>query len=257
MPRTEAEFQDLSRELRNQAKRYRTVIRNTILVFALINSPMLIYFCKLGDSNSEKWGILMVILFICSIPILLWFVLRPKQFAVERLTRWHDVRAVGALVDIISLSDAKSCALARDALLELLPRMRASDAHLLNTQHRENLRVVLLGQDIALIQAMLNAYQQIGDERDIPAVEGLLSGREATTRSRKDRSKSKVADNPDVRDAALECLAFLQAKAQQSRISQTLLRAADQPGTVSAELLRPVASTVSTDPQQLLRSSQE
>jgi hypothetical protein len=86
--------------------------------------------------------------------------------------------------------------------------------------------------------AALRALEQVGDETALPVVEKL----------------AKSAGDTQVRFAAQECLPFLQQRADQVRVEQTLLRASG-PGSSADVLLRPASNGAEAAPQQLLRAS--
>ena len=169
---------------------------------------------------------------------------RHKQ-ALATLTKANDVRYIGTLAEALTLPAPEMQALAGEALVRLLPHLQATDASLLNEQQRNALRPLLKRKNKPLVLALLLAYEQVGDGRDLPAVQAILEG------------KGKVAKDPEVRAAAEACLPFLEINARRRQAQQTLLRAAEQPTVSPEELLRPAQSGSPSDPEQLLRSSDE
>ena len=96
--------------------------------------------------------------------------------AVKQIAVLDDIRAVGPLADALEL-DAKSIrTVARKALTRLLPRLQASDAHLLNADQRASLHRALKSKDEEFVIAALKAYEQVGDEKALPYVERLAEG---------------------------------------------------------------------------------
>jgi hypothetical protein len=93
------------------------------------------------------------------------------------------------------------------------------------------------GKDRDLTLAILKAWEQVGDEKALPAVERLAAG---TWDSR-------------VRAAADACLPALRQRAELARQRDTLLRPASAPGTGSEVLLRPAAGPGETSAALLLR----
>ena len=95
-------------------------------------------------------------------------------------------------------------------------------------------------EDTGLTLCVLRALEQAGDAEAIPAVERLNSpvwGRR-------------------IFQAANECLPFLQARADQHRLAQTLLRPSACSVETSDVLLRPAMGTTDGTPsEQLLRPS--
>lgn len=157
------------------------------------------------------------------------------------LAKFDDVRAVGFLAEALEFRDKHTRQAAAEALIRLLPRLKASDAHLLNAKQR----AILLrtfnrpASSAALIVAILKAYEQVGDESALEPVRSLLT-----------------ALNPRVQEAATECLPFLESRIAQQRASQTLLRASSPIETATPDmLLRPALESGETNPQELLRAT--
>ncbi len=162
-----------------------------------------------------------------------------RSNGVRRLLNFEDVRIVGPLIDALNFQDEVTQQEARQALVRLLPRLQASDAHLLNGEQRKQLRQVLFTDNKKLAVSVLKSYEHIGDGAELEAVERLL--------------QNAIGD-VEVRDAALNCLPFLQLRAQQMQSSQTLLRASEH-ATTPDILLRPAANAQTEDETQLLRMS--
>lgn len=107
--------------------------------------------------------------------------------------------------------------MAEQALIRLLPRLRPTDAGLLNEAQRDILCRELSGgnelmtgrfddssePDANLIVAILRALEQVGDARFVPPVEKLAAG------------KGRAKKDARIREAAQACLPFLQARAEQ------------------------------------------
>ena len=167
---------------------------------------------------------------------------------VRALARTEDIGKVGALADILEWPDPHLCHIAADALARLLPRLKASDAHLLNARQRISIYRML---DTAhaktytqFLESVLLALQQIGDLEAIPYVERLAST-PLTNSMREDR----------VKKAAQACLPFLKTVAAQNQAHQTLLRASALDDHDSEDLLRPTPNEAPLNQTQLLRSS--
>ena len=166
-----------------------------------------------------------------------------RSFYARHLLNFDDVKIVGPLIDALNFKDLATQQEARQALIGLLPRLQASDAHLLNGEQREQLRKVLSAGDKQLIIPVLKAYEHIGDSAELEAVERLLYVQNAIL-------------IVEIKDVALNCLPFLQLRAQQLQSSQTLLRASEH-ATTPDILLRPAADTQTEDKTQLLRMSSQ
>ena len=113
--------------------------------------------------------------------------------------------------------------------------MKGSDAGLLNADQRRSLCRTLGKNGEAWNVTVLRALEQIGDASAAPFVLPL--------------TKSK---NAAIRQAALDCLPFLQDREAQERMSKNLLLASSAEEN-PAILLRPASSAPETNPTQLLR----
>jgi hypothetical protein len=165
--------------------------------------------------------------------------------AARMLARFDDVRAMGALIEALDWPEEQVRVAARLALLRLLPRLRASDATLLRPGQRASLYRYLkmrnAHRDVDFLLAILKALEQVGDASALPPVQRLAEGAGHTYNQRR------------VRRAARECLPYLEARAEQQRASQTLLRASSAVATTPQMLLRPATGGNNAEPQQLLR----
>lgn len=170
---------------------------------------------------------------------------RHKQ-AVKELAEFDDTRSVGPLVEALQLGDRDIRAVASDALKRLLPRLRASDGHLLAMEHHRTLARVLHltrnGVDVPLACAILKALQQVGNESDLAPV---------TTWAMLDETKERSAIAPVIQ-AARECLPALQENIRRAQAEQTLLRASSPAPSSEFHLLRPAESVISVLPHEEL-----
>jgi hypothetical protein len=176
------------------------------------------------------------------------FVLSPKQSeAALKLAQYEDVRGVGPLAEVLEWPDAEMRDVAAEALTSLLPRLRASDASLLNAGQRASLyRILTPGHarsHLDLQLAILQALQQVGDDAAVRPVERLANMFAVTQRQRY------------LKEAAEECLLFLRERVDLTRASQTLLRASSQADTSPDLLLRAANSGPDIPQEQLLRAS--
>ena len=168
---------------------------------------------------------------------------KAQQSATLKLTEWDDVRVVGPLAEELASPEQDIRFAAEMALISLLPRLRASDAYLLNTNQRHCLYYTLSGtRHIWLKIAILKALEQVGDSEAILYVERLAAGEGAAEWS------------PEVRQAAIDCLPYLQERARHESSKQTLLRSADSTGATAKTLLRSANETSEINPEQLLRA---
>ena len=173
--------------------------------------------------------------------------------AAAELTQLDDARCIGALVEIWNPQgqgyNRNTRQQAETALIRLLPRLNASDAPLLKESQRAILRNILamdgykqFGRyyDEAFLIAILKTFAQIGDWKSVTQVRKLAA------KAKRDK----------VREAAKDCLPFLEELATKQRAAETLLRAsgATEAANIAPEtLLRPAAPAADTQPETLLR----
>jgi hypothetical protein len=164
-----------------------------------------------------------------------------RKNAVAALGKAASPRMAGAFAVCLNDKDDTIRMAASNALKELLPKLQASDRQYFAPIEMDGLLKALGGKDGALTLAILKALQQIGDDHAVSRVEELIS-----------KSKSTA-----VRNAAEECLPFLQARAEETRQARTLLRASHTEAVVAVDmLLRPAAGTqAETAPEELLRAN--
>ncbi len=166
-----------------------------------------------------------------------------QKRATKKLAMLDDVRAVGPLMEALGYIDSEVRKVAIEALLRLLPRMQASDAHFLNDVQRNCMYRALNAKEENFVLAVLKALEQVGDSRALPLVEKLAQGDAETYQEKR------------IRDAAQACLPFLRQRIEQESASRQLLRAASASGVPADTLLRPAQSVSETGPEQLLRAS--
>jgi HEAT repeat protein len=165
--------------------------------------------------------------------------------AAKRLAHYDDVRGIGPLIEALEWPDSEMQHIAARSLTDLLTRVRASDYGLLNARQRSVLyRTLNMSRARTfpkLLISILKALEQIGDAEAVPYVERLAHG------------FALLDSQREVRVAAQDCLPFLRDRARLTSQSQTLLRASHVSETHNDALLRPVQSTQTADPDQLLR----
>ena len=164
------------------------------------------------------------------------------------LAEFDDKRAVGPLSLALEFNDVEVVAVAREKLVRLLPQLKASDAQLLDEEQRSILYKALHSKKhyAALRIAILNALQQVGDEKGLPHVQKLAKGEGLT------------AQEEDILRAAQECLPYLERRVDRLRASQTLLRASSASEAMTSSpdmLLRPAMDVGATPSEELLRAS--
>jgi hypothetical protein len=174
----------------------------------------------------------------------LFHFMRPTPLqhrAAQALADLEDVRVIGPLVEALALPDNFTRKAAAAGLKRLLPKVRASDATYFSREHMEGLYGILNSSDGYLVEVVLAALEQIGDEKALPHVERLVE--------RPAYSSEAVR----VQRAAKHCLPALLVRTDKGRQSQSLLRAASQSDSPSGDLLRPVGQPGASAPEQLLR----
>ena len=180
-----------------------------------------------------------------------------QKSAAMELGRREDLQSVGELVAALEMRDEEVQRIVRPALTRLLPRLRSTDTSLLTEAQRRVLRQsmenMLFGRqhgkyptpydDLPFFHSALKALEQVGDASFIPVVRQWVSGQ-------------KYGEDPDLRQAAVECLAYLEQGSLQSHASRELLRASTEDRSMDGKaLLRPAAGTKETASEELLRPS--
>jgi hypothetical protein len=168
------------------------------------------------------------------------------QAATATLARFDDVRAVGPLAEALEFQDKHVRPYAVQSLIRLLPRLKASNASLLNVQQRACLNRALNGENTELTLAILKAWEQVGDVAAITVVDRLA------------KNQRRGRQMPEVIVAAQECLRFLRQSTERRQSDSELLRPAGADQTSSDVLLRPVGPHSSAESaNQLLRPSDD
>ena len=158
--------------------------------------------------------------------------LEGQESRILALAEINDLRAIGALLELMQASKGKMRETPRTALLKLLPALRASDFAAMNLAQKRALTGSLNFDDPELALAILKALQQVGDASTIPQVEKIAKGR------------GDVSRDWQVMEAARNCLPFLQARTENPKDA--------------AQLLRPAAHSANeTDARELLRANPE
>jgi hypothetical protein len=165
----------------------------------------------------------------------------------RRLAKLEDPRASGALLDVFKTTGSFQGPDVKEALIRLLTRMKASDAEGLSREQRQFLYIILTqdqkwyaagydwGEDLKV--AALKALEQVGDEEALPIVAQV----------------ALHAPGLPIRQAALECLPFLQMRVEEQRSRQSLLRSSAASVFPNETLLRPAAGGSETNAEELLR----
>jgi hypothetical protein len=158
----------------------------------------------------------------------------------KRLAEFKELRSIATLAEVLNTRDKQAKAIAAEALPPLLNRLQATDAALLNITQRGYLDKQLSGKNKLLVLAILKGLEQVGDSEDLAFVEGLANGR------------GKLRKDPEVREAAKQCLAYLERRAEMEKASKMLLRPAEASGG-DEMLLRAAGGAGDNNPDHLLR----
>jgi hypothetical protein len=164
---------------------------------------------------------------------------------VGRLAAIDDLRIVGQLATALNWPNESVRMIVTEALAQHLPKLKASDSSLLNTEQRDSIYRMLKMSNastyFSFIMATLAALEQVGDYAALPYVRELAETVPASGTQRK------------VCEAAQRCLPFLEARADQTSMSQTLLRGSSLTPAGQEALLRPASRSTDDGAEVLLR----
>jgi len=178
------------------------------------------------------------------------------QKTTGKIDALEDLTLVGPLAEVLAIDDLAVRRMAKANLIRLLPRLRASDAALLNAHQRKQLnRFVRPGlfdpsqrdireifsrkarqRDARFQIAILKAYEQVGDAESLPYVKSI---------ARPTAQQARIVPVEAV-EAANRCLPFLVDLAEQDRASKQLLRPSSASDVLPDTLLRPAMHQTNT-----------
>jgi hypothetical protein len=169
-----------------------------------------------------------------------------QKKAAAALASQDDLRAIGPMCEMLSLgSDTGESWTIQKYLIRNLPRLRATDRRLINAAQLTSLHKHLAGANAFssdLVLAILKALPYIGDARSEQVVRRLLDGR------------LRPGLQSAVRHAAHECLQSMADQQMRNEQALTLLRGSERESVGDANLLRPLAGQMVTEPpDQLVR----
>ncbi len=194
---------------------------------------------------------------------------RRKPLFLKALEQARDVKHVGLLIQALQVQSTPVRNLAKQALITLLPTLRASDAPLLGDSERAILLRLLsippndpgyrdvmelfsqsaYQRELGLRVAILKALEQVGGAGELQVVERLARGLPTLKNSTFRFPKA-------IREAAKECLPYLRERADAQRASEQLLRASSTHALPEDTLLRPASAQSDAQPEQLLRAAE-
>lgn len=171
------------------------------------------------------------------------FTERQKE-AARRLALSNDVRAAGWLALALEYGDPEVRSAAAQALVRLLPSLRAEDVGVLDADARAVLTSTLVAQhaerEPSLACAVLAALPAIGDARFIPLVEALASLAPPSTS--RPVGAARGADSQRVCELARDVLPGLREASARAAEASTLLRPASAEPEGDRALLRPASA---------------
>lgn len=169
-----------------------------------------------------------------------------QKEAARRLASYDNVEGIPRLIDVLGWPDPALRSVAIVSLVRNLKQLRASDSRLLGRSHRAALNTFLDMREARkhreFLVAILKTLEQVGDDSSVPCVEKLAA------------SRPRTASEIIVRQAAIDCLPFLQLRAQSNRESSVLLRASASAREDPASLVRPAAAATEDDARHYLRA---
>ncbi len=170
---------------------------------------------------------------------------QAQRNAAKELAKYDDVRGVGPLTEALEFQDKETTAAVEPTLVELLPRLKASDHDLLEEAHRKALTMRMLAyKNPKLSAAILKGYEQVADEAAVKAIREVAAG------------EHKAGADPAIRKLAADVLPGAESAAVRLTQYGTLLRPADA-SALGDRLVRPAAAGVfATDADRLVRAAE-
>jgi hypothetical protein len=243
-------MQSLEKEHRLRERRNRLVFRFTVVALVVALA------CLMLGSDEPVLALAAGVAVALVNSVSATYVSRRENAALHELTRWDDRRAIAPLLSIWEIAGPDRKSLIMSLLTRLLPQLQAGDKLLVPLAQRYTLYTLLnspigdqglvMGQppplnrtEIEFRIAALKALEQIGDAAALPFVMQI--------------AHNSLAPHA-LRSAAFACLPFLEQRAEQERISSTLLRPSAL-GVSPDMLLRASSATDEKHPEQLVRGS--
>ncbi len=249
----DATLEGLLQRLERHEKRSRRHMR--LMVSLSVFAAILMFFVEIGGvlialhkgiETLPLWAVLSSwLLFLAMLSGVVMVYSRDMHTSLkllQNISTHRDVRVVGPLLSLWGVSSPRTRGAIEEALIELLPQMRASDAALLNDEQRAQLYAILRDTNrrrVPLQLAILEALGRIGDAHAVPVVERL--------------SETPLRRQRALREAAQRCLPQLRERVLQLQQSSTLLRPSANRAKEKEVLLRTSDSTLPTPADQLVR----
>jgi hypothetical protein len=249
----DATLEGLLQRLERHEKRSRRHMR--LMVSLSVFAAILMFFVEIGGvlialhkgiETLPLWAVLSSwLLFLAMLSGVVMVYSRDMHTSLkllQNISTHRDVRVVGPLLSLWGVSSPRTRGAIEEALIELLPQMRASDAALLNDEQRAQLYAILRDTNrrrVPLQLAILETLGRIGDAHAVPVVERL--------------SETPLRQQRALREAAQRCLPQLRERVLQLQQSSTLLRPSANRAKEKEVLLRTSDSTLPTPADQLVR----
>lgn len=249
----DATLEGLLQRLERHEKRSRRHMR--LMVSLSVFAAILMFFVEIGGvlialqkgiETLPLWAVLSSwLLFLAMLSGVVMVYSRDMHTSLkllQNISTHRDVRVVGPLLSLWGVSSPRTRGAIEEALIELLPQMRASHAALLNDEQRAQLYAILRDTNrrrVPLQLAILEALGRIGDAHAVPVVERL--------------SETPLRRQRALREAAQRCLPQLRERVLQLQQSNTLLRPSANRAKEKEVLLRTSDSTLPTPAEQLVR----
>ncbi|NLH98854.1 MAG: hypothetical protein GX446_05100 [Chthonomonadales bacterium] len=170
--------------------------------------------------------------------------IRRRMPSPSALGTIADLSTIGRFAEALWHEDRYVQTEAEEALIGMLPRLKAGDAGLLNDRQKACLHRALKRprrrREADLAVAIMRALTEIADARALPHISRLAE------------EPARGMHQETVRTCAVEVLPLLQQKVEAARLAQTLVRPAAAPDA-SGTLLRPAEAGPSGPVEQLVR----
>ena len=233
-----------------------------------------LYLVRFANSDEQLLKIQILILFLIMTAVGSYFCLRVKRRSngsrrnlTETLKQNYDETQVGPLIRTLRAQNAPVRKIVKSILTDLLPTLKASDSHLISEEERKILlRTLVISpnetghrdlselfsssvkqREMNLRLSILKALQQVGGDQELATVKSLALGTPTIY---------SFSFPPEIREAAKECLPYMQARSNEQRDASQLLRASSVHDISGETLLRPATSSSEFRPELLLRASE-
>ncbi len=225
-----------------------------IILVILIAFPFIL-FKSVIFNDPRPYCVYAGALFVVACKFIFGDSMQAFPFNKEELIRMGGVKAIGTIIDACSMNiPYKQVRALYTIVIPLLQQLKASDSYLLTRAHRHHLHAWLRAESqgvrvseesLKLKLAALKALEQIGNKDSIPVVQRLADMKPRTDLHRQ------------LKEAALECLPYLEARLGIDSAKTTLLRGSTPEISPQDTLLRPATDKPSTHTDELLRPTDD